>query len=407
MSDPDPVRILILTADAGFGHRSAANAVAAALQERYGDQVSVEIANPLSDKRVPVLLRDSQSDYDKLVRIAPKFYNLGYELSDGPVPAAIIDGALTVMLHDALRAILRRTQPDAIVATFPLYQAPLRILGQLRRTHIPLLTVVTDLATIHSLWFHPAADCCLVPTPGVRNQALKAELSDNRIEIVGIPVHPRVAHAAAHRDRLRAELELSDDRTTLLAVGSKRVGHLLGVLRLLNHSALPISLLAVAGGDDTLFGALEATDWHIPVHIYNYVDNLPDLMHAADIVVCKAGGLIVSESLAAGKPILLVDVLPGQEVGNAEHVVDGGAGVWAKEPAAALEALFHWLDHDRAELKSRATAAQALGRPNAAFEIAQRAWEAACRGPQPARLTDLESNRLVAWLKSLNLSSEG
>jgi len=402
----DHVRILILTADAGFGHRSAANAIAAALQEQCGGQVCVEIANPLSDKRVPALLRDSQTDYDKLVRVAPKLYSLGYELSDAPVPAAVVDGALTVMLYEALRSIVRRTLPDAIVTTFPLYQAPLKIIGQLRRTRIPLLTVVTDLASVHSLWFHPATDCCLVPTPAVRDLARKNRLADNKVEIVGIPVHPDLTHAATHRDRIRAELELDDDRTTLLAVASKRVSHLRDVLHLLNHSALPIQLLAVAGGDDALFDALQDTEWHIPARLYNYVDNLPELMHAADMVVCKAGGLIVSESLAAGRPILLVDVLPGQEVGNAEHVVSGGAGVWAKEPSAALEALFHWLDHNRAELTARSDAAKQLGRPDAAFEIAQRAWEAGRRGPRPARLTRLESSRLITWLKSLNLSSD-
>ena len=33
---PEPKHVLILTADAGFGHRSAANAIAEALQETHG-----------------------------------------------------------------------------------------------------------------------------------------------------------------------------------------------------------------------------------------------------------------------------------------------------------------------------------------------------------------------------------
>jgi len=48
----DGKRVLILTADAGFGHRSAANGVAAALRELYGDDCAVEIVNPLEDDRV-------------------------------------------------------------------------------------------------------------------------------------------------------------------------------------------------------------------------------------------------------------------------------------------------------------------------------------------------------------------
>ena len=44
------------------------------------------------------------------------------------------------------------------------------------------------------------------------------------------------------------------------------------------------------------------------------------------MILTKAGGLITSESLAAGLPMLLCDVLPGQEEGNAKVVEDGGAG---------------------------------------------------------------------------------
>ena len=61
-------RILILTADYGYGHRSAANAIAAALQEMYGEDCSVEIVNPMDDPRAPAVLRDGVNVYDKLVR---------------------------------------------------------------------------------------------------------------------------------------------------------------------------------------------------------------------------------------------------------------------------------------------------------------------------------------------------
>ena len=45
--------ILILTADAGFGHRSAAHAVEVALKEAHEEECIVNIVNPLEDKRAP------------------------------------------------------------------------------------------------------------------------------------------------------------------------------------------------------------------------------------------------------------------------------------------------------------------------------------------------------------------
>ncbi len=84
---PDNKHILILTADAGFGHRSAANAIAEALQDTHGNECTYEIVNVLDDERTPRLLRDSQSDYDRIAREMPDVYKFGYEATDSTAPA--------------------------------------------------------------------------------------------------------------------------------------------------------------------------------------------------------------------------------------------------------------------------------------------------------------------------------
>src|SRR5512137_2346413 len=103
---PDSKRVLILTADAGFGHRSAANAIAEALQETHGDECTDEIVNVLDDERTPRLLRDSQSDYDRIARDMPDVYKFSYEATDANAPAAILDRGLQAMLYNAMRQLL-------------------------------------------------------------------------------------------------------------------------------------------------------------------------------------------------------------------------------------------------------------------------------------------------------------
>jgi 1,2-diacylglycerol 3-beta-galactosyltransferase len=83
-------RILILTADAGFGHRSAANAILSALEKNHGEECECHILNPIEDKRAPFFLRDSGADYDRLIRTAPQLYRLGYEASDNDIPTQIM-----------------------------------------------------------------------------------------------------------------------------------------------------------------------------------------------------------------------------------------------------------------------------------------------------------------------------
>ena len=106
-------------------------------------------------------------------------------------------------------------------------------------------------------------------------------------------------------------------------------------------------------------------------------------MHAADCIITKAGGLIVTEALACGLPLILVDVNPGQEVGNAEFVVSMQAGVLAETSLDTLETAFHWLQNDGERLKAYAERARALGKPEAAFTVAERVWELANQSPAP------------------------
>ena len=87
-------RILILMADAGSGHRSAAEAIAEALKELHGAECLVEIVNPLDDARTPGFLRDSQTAYDQIVQRMPELYKLGYDLSDAPLPTAVMELSL-------------------------------------------------------------------------------------------------------------------------------------------------------------------------------------------------------------------------------------------------------------------------------------------------------------------------
>ncbi len=377
----DTKRILVLTADAGFGHRSAAKAIVAALYETYGEKCQVNMVNPLDDPRIPVLLRESQNDYDKLVNEMPRLYQLGYEATDSTVTSALVDGALIVVLFEVLRDILHRYQPDAIVTTYPLYQAPLGAVFLITNKYVPMLSVVTDLVSVHGQWFHKSADLCLVPTDVVRDQAIDHGLDPHKVHITGIPVNPDLAQDK-DRTALRAEMGWEADLTTVLIVGSKRVGNMGDMLRALNHSGLPLQLVVVTGGNDVLYQQLQNVEWHKKALIYNFVTNLPDMMQAADFIICKAGGLIVSESLACGLPLLLIDVLPGQEVGNADYVVQHNAGQLAPNPLDALEIMYKWLAHDQALLVEMSLQARKLGQPRSAFTVADYVWGAAQRGSQ-------------------------
>jgi 1,2-diacylglycerol 3-beta-galactosyltransferase len=394
-------RILILMADYGYGHRSAANAISEALRQTHGQDCVVEIVNPLNDERSPALLRDNQSNYDRLVREMPDLYRLGYQVGGSPVASDLIESAMTLMLFNVLRKIVRQHQPDVIVCTYPFYAAILSAVFDIEKCHIPVLTVVTDLAAVHKLWFHPQTDLCLVPTQTVYDLALDAGLAPERIKITGIPVDPDLANGKQDQASIRSNLGWRPDLFTVLAVGSKRVEHIYDSLRALNHSGLPLQLAVVAGGDDHLYRRLQETEWHLETHVYNFVTDMANLMRAADCVLGKAGGLTVTEALACSLPLILVDVLPGQETGNAEYVTSGNAGDLARDPIEVLEVMCHWLEKGKELYNQRVQNARRLGRPQAAYDVAELVWAAAM---VPGRGTNQRPHNLLKDSRMLRLS---
>ncbi len=377
-------RILILTADAGFGHRSAANAVARGLEMRCGDDARAIIVNPLDEPGAPPLLRSAENDYDKLAREWPLFYKLGYKMSDLALTTSVTETAYVVMMYDVIARLMKQHRPDVVVVTFPTYQYPVAAYRRINSSNVPIATVVTDLISLQRMWFHPSADLCLVPTQTAAELALERGLDPESVHVTGLPVNPLLADVPASKSEARATLGWPVEKFTILAVGSKRVEGLDEFIRVLNHAGFDIHLAAVAGGNEKLYEKLRAMDWHIPATTYNMVDNMPNLMHAADCVISKAGGLIVTESLACGLPLFLMQVIPGQETGNAQLVTEEGAGDLTLAPLEFLEALGDWLADGGRLYRERAANARRLGRPDAAFLAADLIWDAA-RGGKTSR----------------------
>lgn len=365
-------RILILTADAGFGHRRAAEALEAALTQRYLSQCEVTIVNPFQDPVLPDLVRRVETGYDEYVVDDPTLYQLAYTATDAPVVAQLLQDVTTTVLNKALTGLVQTLLPAVIVTTYPAFiQAAIRAGHNVARP-IPVDVVVTDLVNVHSLWFHKHADLTFVPTGNVYKQALDYGLDKKKVHLTGLPVHPRFADEKRDQVALRKALGWKVDMTTALIVGSARARDTAAIALLLDRSGLPLQIAAVSGNDQENEDQLRATTWKGAVHVYGMIDNMPDMMHAADFIICKAGGLVVTEALACGLPLILYEALPGQEVGNVRYIVDSGAGTWSPGPIGVLTTAYAWLAGDQTELRRCAAAARHVGKPRAAYDIAER-----------------------------------
>lgn len=369
-------RILILTGDAGHGHRSAAEAIRDAIQNKYGETCKVEINNPFDHPDIPDLIRQSQSNYDDIVKQMPELYEFAYEVSDGKFQASLLEGGFTLLLFRVLKDILKEFDPDLVITTYPIYPAPLAAILEMEKMSFPWMIVVTDFITVHHIWFNTNVTICTVPTGAVREIGLNAGLKPEQIINTGIPVDPKIS-VLRDRDKeeIRKELGWVSHKITLLVVGSPRINSLMKYISALDESDQDIQFALVAGGNDDLYHTFKDAQINHPVNVYNFVENLPEMMRVSDLIICKAGGLIVTESLASGLPLMLIHMLPGQEEGNVAYVEEHKAGVFCKTPQKAKKTLEKWLENQGKILHEIGENAEKIGRPEAAEQITDIAWD--------------------------------
>ena len=368
-------RILIFYSPFGSGHLSASKALAAAF--RAHDTENVVVVEDIFE-RVGSTLRGTVSGlYARLSERAPLLYEAYYESTDvdelsfATTSNLLTDALYTPFLQGLLKFI-ERTDPDVIICTqqFPL--AAVSFLKQQGRLHRPLYVVVTDFM-VHASWIAPGVDGYFVAHPQTAYVLQRRGVPARRIYATGIPVKLELM-TPKQKAEARAAHDLPLDRPVISIFGGgiepKRVRLL--VERLLEEADRPALAVTVAGRNRELTEALHAlhSGAHMKLRKEGMIDYVDDLVVASDIVISKSGGLIVSEVLARGTPMIIIDPIPGQEEWNADFVAGSGAGVQLRMPEMAPTTALGLLDEpDR--LAQMAAQASRMGRPRAAFDIAE------------------------------------
>ncbi len=348
-------RILLLTASFGDGHNSAARGLAEALRRESRGAARIDVRNIIRETQ-PLVGRLLEQIYAATIMHAPwawrQFYRRagGLPLENDPVRAL-------GPLREALARDLRADPPAAIACTFPLYPHLLhRILG---RSPIPVHTVVTDSITIHPVW-----RCDSVATYFAADEISAAILNawqQPGADVIdsGFPVSPEFAD-------LPASPAADFPRKALFFPASQTHAFRRALHSLLRHGPESLEITVVLGRHADRLGAAarECAAAHPGrVHVLGWVDNVPALMTTHDVVIAKAGGATTHETAAAGRPGLIVKVVPGQEEGNAELVQRRGSG-WLQEDPDALGPLLResaasgdWRRHRNAAWRFRRPAA--------------------------------------------------
>jgi processive 1,2-diacylglycerol beta-glucosyltransferase len=356
--------VLILTASFGEGH----NAAARNLRE------AILAAAPGTNCVVSDIFRDA---YGGVVRLVEKGYLaiINHLPSLWQTAFQILDRTRIVEQHIGVyRAAARRLnrlivqhQPSVVVSTYPGCNHLLDYLYRRRlKRPFKLVTVITDSLTINSVWHRAQSDYLLVANDATADVLGKAGVPAQKIRIFGFPV-PRIF---ASFNGVRSDPPLDGRWRVLYVINSGR--HIAPeiVRRLLDVEE--IALTVTTGRDEDLARRLSAlATAGRKVDILGWAPDMPRLMAQNHLLISKAGGATVQESLAARTPMIITQVVPGQEEGNARLILGRHAGALATTPREISEATRKAFANGAKEWHEWQQAAASLGRPAAADDTAR------------------------------------
>ena len=195
--------------------------------------------------------------------------------------------------------------------------------------------------------------------------------------VVGNPVRPEVFTQAKNREAIRAELG-AGDRTVILSfggsLGARRVNEVVADLCAWEkqQGANVLHLHATGSRGVKLFEDLEAKNHFAPganLVVKEYIDNMPDLLAAADLVISRSGALTLAELEAMGRASILIpspNVAENHQYYNALELQNAGAAIVIEEKdltGVKLIETVHALLAEPGKLTAMGTAAKTLGNP--------------------------------------------
>jgi UDP-N-acetylglucosamine:LPS N-acetylglucosamine transferase len=328
-------RVVIVSAGVGLGHHGYTRELA----RRLGERGFAVDEHDFMDLLPGPAGTGSVRLYNRTLNHAPWIYAGLFHVGTWAMTAAV-----TRTLLAPARARLRGLLHDDVRAVVSTYSLASQLLGPLRRSgrlRVPAVTYVTDFA-VHRHWVVPGVDALLTPHQVGAVQARVLGASGGSALSAGALVAPGFhPPTPAERARARHTFGLPGGRLALVAAGSWGVGRVATTAAELMASGVATPVV-VCGHNSRLRARLAQAG----VPALGWVDDMPMLMRAVDVLVENAGGLMALEGMATGLPVATYRPIPGHGQVSAATLAKAGVSTWIRSRHSLGPTLVRLLDGD-------------------------------------------------------------
>ncbi|MBF0570951.1 MAG: hypothetical protein HQL12_03665 [Candidatus Omnitrophica bacterium] len=356
------MKILVIHATAGAGHKKAAEAIYLGLKAKGGHDVrlldALDYTNPFFKKNYPWF-------YSFLVTRLPWAWGFSFGLLDLPWMQPLVRSVRRLyngFNARPLQEFLIQEQFDAVITTHFLSAEVGAYLKRKGRIKSKIICVVTDF-DVHRIWVNKGIDVYTAACEYTKNKLIALGVPSEKIFTTGIPTDSKFG---LHPDivALKKKLGLHEGiLTILIATGSFGIGPVEELMELLAQ----YQLLIVCGHNRDTYKRLKPLAKK-NAHVLGLVDNMDELMSVSNVMVTKPGGLSISEALVKRLPMVFFSAIPGQETNNIKVLSSYEISQGQCSLPQIVQTIHEWDSHPEA-LDALRHRMSELSKPNAVADI--------------------------------------
>lgn len=364
--------ILILTGSVGSGHISAARAICEAIYRITNGKKRVEIVDAFNFFPESIT-KATKKLYFSALKFSPKIWGAVFDqTAEDKWSLKLLNSISAPLAMEKLLNLFNQTRPRVLVSTYPIWDILARKTWNIykKEKQLPFVNVITDSLTVHPSWISGNPDYVIAANTDTKTALKNLGVDSKKIKTFGYPTS-HLFHKHHDCAIFLQNKGLSNKKKTLLLIFTtgtknskiKRIASAISKSKLKN-----LQLVILACVAEKLKKYLAHLKWPCPHYLTGRTNQMHEFIHAADIVLTKAGGATVMECIASKKPMIIIDVIPGQEIGNATLVSKYNLGAILNENADNLdEAIKYILDNEKLIHKNLAS----QQKPHAAEDTAK------------------------------------
>jgi UDP-N-acetylglucosamine:LPS N-acetylglucosamine transferase len=332
-------KILVLTDDMPWGHRSIAKAIYSFLADKAKGTNDLEVKYAEVGLRMGIL----NDVYTFIYRFMPSTNRITNRLMERELPRHLFE-ELSVNNLPNLKKVINWHKPDLVICCYFFHSHSLAKWRAKEGKDFKLWTVVADPWSMNPITFVKEADLNLVYDQNGLETAKKYDVPEERVMVTGWWVRPEM-YKKYNREEARKKLGFEDNRPVIF-VGGGSLGNnsLTRVLPVLMFIKRKVGFIFNTGTDKLAYRMVDEyvkffkrwrKDDMVKIKNLGWIENMAEVLTASDLVLGKAGPNFLFDVMAVGKPFVAITHIGGQEDGNIELIDKKGLG-WIKEKNGQL-----------------------------------------------------------------------